>query len=109
MTEVRVIHLSELIVPTKTDSISGRRKGQGYALQKNILESVLKNEKINIVIDETKIKAINDSFIKGFFSGVFEKLRTKENVKSLFTIQANDYFKTLFDKNFTILDSIYNS
>ena len=77
------IDLSELVKSPETNSISGRSFGEKFAVSKKLLDHVQQNEKILIVIDDSKVKAINDSFIKGFFSQVFEKLKTREKVKCL--------------------------
>jgi hypothetical protein len=102
------IDLSELVDPPKTDSISGRSFGEGYAEKMKIIEQLDKKSKIHIVIDNSKIKAINDSFWKGFFSKIFEKYKSKEKVMGFFEFETNSFFKEHINKNLTILDSIYN-
>ncbi|MEI7595835.1 MAG: hypothetical protein WCK02_08825 [Bacteroidota bacterium] len=102
------LNLTELVSPPKTDSISGRTFGQGYAQKKNIVDEISKGSKFKIVIDDNYIKAINDSFWKGLFSELFRKYKTKERVESFFTFKANEYFKKHIEKNLTILDAIFN-
>jgi hypothetical protein len=103
------IDLTELVNPPKTDSISGREFGIKHAKDKHILEHLDNNEHIVIKIDEKYVKAINDSFIKGFFSKIFEKYKTRENVKRIIEIRSNQNFILLFEKNWTILEAIYNA
>lgn len=102
-----ILDLAEL-VDSKIDSISGRAFGQDYAQSKDVLKEVLKGSQIKMIIDPSKIKAINDSFFKGFFNKIFEELSTKEKVKSYFVFETNQYYKTLIEKNLIILDTIYN-
>lgn len=102
------INLSELIDSAKVDSISGRSLGEGFAEKHLVLTRLKEGYKFVLIIDSQQIKAINDSFIKGFFSKVFEYLKSAEKVKESFTLDANDYFIRLFDKNYKILDAIYN-
>ncbi|MBA3704575.1 MAG: hypothetical protein H0W84_01330 [Bacteroidetes bacterium] len=102
------LDLTELIEEGKTDSISGRTFGQGYAKKVKLLENIDKGLSFKVVIPPSKIKAINDSFIKGFFSNVFEKYKKKEKVKQFFTFETDDFYKSLIEKNLSILDSIYN-
>jgi hypothetical protein len=103
------LDLSELVQPGKTDSISGRTFGEGYSDQKQILIKIQSGYTFNIIIDDKKIKAINDSFWKGFFSGIFEKYKSQQKIKSFFSFEMNSFFKEHLEKNLTILDSIYNA
>lgn len=100
--------LKELIDPEKTDSISGRSFGEGYAEKINLLGLLEENYLINFIIDENIVKAINDSFIKGLFSKVFERFKTTDNIRKNIKLTSNDYFKRLFEKNWIILQDIYN-
>jgi hypothetical protein len=102
------LDLSELVESGKTDSISGRTFGQGYADLKKILPKIKEGYTFIVLVDDARIKAINDSFWKGFFSSVFNEYKSQEKVKSFFTFEANEYFKEHIEKNFIILDSIYN-
>ena len=104
-----LIDLDDLVKTPGVDSISGRDFGSTYAEEREVLAHVRNHDKIVLHIDETKVKAINDSFIKGFFKTVFEQLKSKNKVQAQFEIQANDYYKRLFDKNWTILEAIYAS
>jgi|JI10StandDraft_1071094.scaffolds.fasta_scaffold557315_3 hypothetical protein len=97
----------EELISKNIDSISGRTTGQNYAQDKKIMDSIDSTK--YVIIISPKIKAINDSFIKGFFSEVFKKYRTKEKVQEKFTVQGEAYFVDLFNKNFSILESISNS
>lgn len=108
MTKVK-IDLSELINEPQVNTISGRAFGEAFAKKYSILELVRDGNTFEIIIDDSKIKAINDSFLKGFFSSVFKELGTKTAVSSVFEIDANDYYKRLIDKNWSILDAINNS
>jgi hypothetical protein len=103
------LDLSSLLTPEKTDSISGRSYGEGYAKTKKLLDEIESGNKIVIYIPESKIKAINDSFWKGLFSAIVQKYKTKDKVKSFFEFKTDDYFKTSIDKNLTILESIFNT
>lgn len=100
------VNLNKLVDPAKTDSISGRSYGEGYAKEINIIQHLLNNENIVVEIDPKRVKAINDSFIKGFFSSVFDVLKSKRKVQERFEIKGGDYYKRLFEKNWSILDSI---
>lgn len=102
------IDLNKLVNPN-VDWISGRTYGIAEAEKYQVLDHLIKRDHFVIMVDEKRVKAINDSFIKGFFNEVFEKLKTKENVKQFFDIEANDYFKRLFEKNWTILENIYSA
>lgn len=103
------IDLTTLVKPPLTDSISGRAFGARHALETRILEHLNNGESIVIIIDKDKVKAINDSFIKGFFSNVFENKYSLEKIKSSITIDSsNENFKKLFEKNWEILNSICN-
>jgi len=99
-----IIDLSKL-VNKNVDFISGRTYGEQEAIKANLMEHIKNNEKIIIKVDEKLVKAINDSFIKGFFSEVFSKLKTKDNVKTFFEVQGDEYFVRLFEKNWTILEA----
>jgi hypothetical protein len=103
------LNLTELIEDGKIDSISGRSFGEGYAAKVNLLENVKMGNKIILIIPPDKIKAINDSFWKGFFSGVFKVYKKKEIVKSFFQFETDNFYKSLIEKNLTILDSIFNA
>lgn len=98
------IKLEELI-SSDLDSISGRKTGEDYAIKINLLKKVQDGNDFKIIIS-TKIKAINDSFIKGFFSKVFQELQGKVNIQEKFSIDGDKYFVDLFKRNFKILDSI---
>lgn len=100
--------LASLVTPPNTNSISGRDLGTDYAKKVNLLEDISQGIEIEFVIDDQKIKAINDSFIKGLFSKVFEEHKTVEKVQKIVTINGNNHFKQLFLKNWTILENIYN-
>ena len=101
-----IVNLNKLVEPQKTDSISGRSYGEGFARQINIVQHLLDNDHIVVEIDPKQVKAINDSFIKGFFSSVFDLLKSKRKVQERFEIKGGDYYKRLFEKNWSILDSI---
>ena len=102
------IKLSELVNPPKTDSISGREFGEDYAKKIKLVQLFEQEVIVDVVIDDSVIKAINDSFIKGLFSSVFKKYKTIANVKKHVSINANEYFKRLFEKNWMILQEINN-
>lgn len=103
------INLNNLVNPGKTDWISGRAFGENEAVNNKLLELIKEDIQIVLVIDKNIVKAINDSFIKGFFSAVFKELKSKEKVKSFFKIEADPYFVQLFEKNWTILDALYEN
>lgn len=108
MKQVIEINLNELIEVGKTDSISGRSFGQGYAEKIHLIEEINLGKTFKIIIPPNEIKAINDSFLKGFFSIVFEKYKSKPKVKEFFEFETSVAFLSLIDKNLTILDAIYN-
>ncbi len=103
-----VLDLSTL-VDDKIDSISGRTFGEGYADKNQVLQKLEAGDTIVLEIDPNKIKAINDSFWKGFFSEIFKKYRTIDEVKKRFRFNTNDFFRSMIEKNLIILDSIVNS
>lgn len=105
---MKQFNLTDLINPPNTDSISGRDFGIGYSKKIKLLELVQKDEKIQFVIDDQLIKAINDSFVKGLFSNIFEKYKTILSVEQKISINSNEHFKRLFFKNWRILENIYN-
>lgn len=107
--QIHQIELKEYVNPPHTDWISGREYGEAKAENAGLLDWVRKKEKVVIVVDEHYVKAINDSFIKGFFNLVFKELKSKAAVDNLFEIKANDFFLRLFEKNFKILDALYNT
>lgn len=90
--------------PNNVDFLSGRKVGQKKYKDSNIENKIDGNYHFTIVIDDHLIKGINDSFIKGFFSDIFRKMRTRENFYKKFTIDAIDHYKKLFEKNFKILE-----
>ena len=104
-----IIDLTTLVSPPKTDSISGREYGEQHAKDTAVLSHLSKDEKIVIEINSEYVKAINDSFIKGFFSKIFEKYKTSEAVKRVVEIRSSDNFKRLFEKNWSILEAINNA
>lgn len=106
MKDVIKIELSKFVDYPKTDWISGREFGEEKARELQILDKILDHQKFEIIIDENYVKAINDSFIKGFFSKVFENLKKKSTVESYFEITGPEYFKKLFNKNFIILEAL---
>jgi hypothetical protein len=91
----------------KTDQISGRQYGKDYCVSIKLLDLLSKDVKVIFNID-SKVKAINDSFIKGLFSEIFKKYKTIKEVSSKIEIQSNSDFKTLFEKNWQLLQAIYN-
>jgi len=101
-----VIDLSKLVIPNKTDSISGRGFGEGIAEREKVMQHLEQNDKFIMRIDSKKVKAINDSFIKGFFSEVFRTLKSRQRVREVFELDASDNFKRLFEKNWAILEAI---
>lgn len=104
-----IIDLTVLVNPPKTDSISGREFGEQHARDTKILEHLEGNEKIVILIDSKYVKAINDSFIKGFFSKLFEKYHHTQEIKKRVELRSSDNFKRLFEKNWAILEAINNA
>lgn len=100
--------LTKLVDPPKTDSISGRGFGAGYSDKIKLLDLISHDENIEFTIDENYVKAINDSFIKGLFNEVFKKYKTISSIQSKININASEHFKTLFFKNWKILENIYN-
>lgn len=101
-------NLNKLVNPPNTNSISGRDLGIGYAKQINLIKDLQSGCQVEFIIEDEYVKAINDSFVKGLFSEVFEKYKTVANVQNAITITANDHFKKLFLKNWRILENIYN-
>ena len=105
----KIFNLSTEVIPNITDSISGRRDGEKYASDNKIIELIKEGNIIVIEIPSDKVKAINDSFWKGFFSGIFKIYKSKKEVMKHFKFLADDFYKISIDKNLTILDSIYNT
>ncbi|HEY5535442.1 MAG TPA: hypothetical protein VIL99_10990 [Ignavibacteria bacterium] len=103
------INLTLLVNPPFTDSISGREFGEQHAKDTQVLKHIHDGEKIVLTIDSEFVKAINDSFIKGFFSKIFEKYHTVEKIKSFVELRSNDNFQRLFEKNWAILEAINNA
>ena len=102
------INFNELVNPPYTDTISGRDYGKKHAIDTKIIKQIDENNIIIIVIDENIVKAINDSFIKGYFNEVFKKLKTIKEVKKHITLNTGDYYKDLIEKNWAILEAIHN-
>lgn len=101
--------LADLVQPGYSDSISGRDTGIAYENRIHLLDTLQKGDNVEIVIDGNYVKAINDSFIKGLFSKVFESYKTADAVKRQVKIVADDYFVRLFEKNWYILQSLVTS
>ena len=106
-THTHIIDLTKLVKPPLTDSISGRDEGEVFARDERVLEHVAQGEHIILRIDEQFVRAINGSFILGFFNKVFERLHSKRLVKEQFEIEGVEFYQRLFEKNWDILDSIY--
>jgi len=104
-----IIDFTKLVNPPNTDSISGREFGEQHAKDTEVLNHIQNDEKIVILIDPTFVKAINDSFIKGFFSKIFEKYHTVQVVKKFVELNVNENFQRLFEKNWSILEAINNA
>lgn len=103
-----IVDLSTLVNPPHTNMISGRDVGEKYAENKEILRHINDGDKIVIIIDNQKIKAINDSFIKGFFNLIFKQYKKYEIVNSFTEIRSDPEYKSLFEKNWRLLDILYN-
>lgn len=101
-----IIDLTELVNPPNTDSISGREFGEQHARDTSVLEHIKNNEKIVITFDQKYVKAINDSFVKGFFSKIFETYPSVNQVRGFVELKMNQNFQRLFEKNWLILESI---
>lgn len=107
--EITKEHHIDLNVLTKSlgkDYLSGRELGKSLAIEGNIALLAAAGDTFVIFIDDTCVKAINDSFIKGFFEGIFKILRTRNNVGATFKLEASDYYKRLFSKNWLILEAL---
>lgn len=104
-----LIDLTILVNPPNTDSISGREFGEQHARDTEVLKHIDAGDKIILKIDQTYVKAINDSFIKGFFSKIFEKYHTVDQIKKFVELRANENFQRLFEKNWLILEAINNA
>lgn len=104
-----LIDLTKLVKPPYTDSISGREFGEQHAKDTEVLKHIENGEKIILNIDQTYVKAINDSFIKGFFSKIFEEYNSVERVKQFVELKANENYQRLFEKNWLILEAINNA
>jgi hypothetical protein len=105
--EPYIIELAKTL-DTNVNSISGRSYGEQFALKVKLLEHLTNDEKVVLDIDSTKIKAINDSFIKGLFSKIFEN-KDLNFVRNHIEIKTNNSnFRSLFEKNWDILNSILN-
>lgn len=100
------IELSLALGATGRDNISGRKEGEIFGAEQKLLELALMGNKIILRIDDSRIKAINDSFIKGVFSPIFAVLKTRSEVAKYFEVEGNDYYKRLFSKNWMILEAV---
>lgn len=105
---IKQIDLSISIDNNITDYLSGKNVGLQYLNYNRVLNLIKHGHTIEIIIDDSKISAINDSFIKGFFTPIFEYLKTKTEVDKVISIKSNNYYKDLFDKNMIILEVIQN-
>ena len=101
------IDLTTLIKPGLTDSISGRSFGEEFAKKIKLTELIKENYFVEFFIDASSVKAINDSFIKGLFSSLFENFDYEKIHKSI-KINASDYYQSLFEKNLKILQALSN-
>lgn len=105
--KTNIIDFTSFVSDPHTDWISGRKFGEAKAKEFNILDHAINHEKMIIKVDDKYVKAINDSFIKGFFSNVFRELKSKALVENTFEIDANEHFKRLIYKNWSILEALY--
>lgn len=101
-----LIDLSLILEVTGLDYVSGRETGKNFEVEQKLLELALMGNKVIICIDDNRIKAINDSFIKGLFSPIFAVFKTRSEVAKRFEIAGNDYYIRLFNKNWMILEEI---
>ncbi|TWR30463.1 hypothetical protein FPZ43_05850 [Mucilaginibacter pallidiroseus] len=104
----KILDLNKLVSPPDTDAIFGRYNGNDYAEKFHLLEELKQNNSFIIKIDSTRVKSINDSFIKGMFSDIFKIYKKKDIIQNRFAIDAPEPFKNLFYKNWGILEAIYN-
>ena len=101
-----VFKLSDLLIKGKTDQISGRKFGVDYSEKINLVKLIDDHTTVKFVIDD-EVKAINDSFIKGLFRDAFIKYKNINKISECISIEANDFFKKLFEKNWQVLQAIY--
>lgn len=90
------------------DSISGRAFGVQYCNKIKLISLLEEGNVVKFIIGE-KVKAINDSFIKGLFSSVFEKYKNINKVETIVIIESKPFYQDLFKKNWIILEAINNS
>jgi hypothetical protein len=102
-----IFNISDLLQKGKTDQISGRSFGNDYSTKIRLMDLIDSNTHVKFIIND-EVKAINDSFIKGLFSEVFKKYKDLNKIQSLISIESNDFFRSLFDKNWQVLQAIYN-
>ena len=103
------LELKEIITSPDSDTISGRATGEQYYKKCKVSEILDRNENIVIVIDDNIVKAINDSFWKGFFKPIIFRYKTLKEFNKHVIIEANDFYRKSIEKNIHILEAIYQS
>lgn len=102
------IDLNGLAESLGQDYISGRELGKEFAHSINLVKLAKNGGNFIIHIDDNRVKAINDTFIKGMFGTVCYELKYTREVNRRFKIDGNDHYKRLFHKNWLILNAIDN-
>jgi hypothetical protein len=106
--EVTHIDLNVLADSRNNNSISGRDLGKRFAQDINLVKLAKNGGNFVIHIDDSKVHAINDTFIKGMFENVCYELKHTRMVADRFKIEGNDHYKRLFYKNWLIIDAMNN-
>ena len=107
--EVTHIDLNMLAEALGQDYISGREIGRIFAVEQNLVKLAKNGGNFVIHIDDSRVRAINDSFIKGMFDVVCYELKHTKEVAARFKINGNDHYKRLFYKNWLIVNAVHNS
>jgi hypothetical protein len=106
--ELVLVDLSELTKNKDIDSVSGRKEGNLFAENLSVLSKMKANAKIKLVVDPDKVKTVNDSFWKGFFSAIMDHYKSTSEVEKRVEIEGNDFIKKNVHENLLILEAIFN-
>lgn len=101
-----VIDFKDLIKDGLTNVISGRKLGEQFAKDTKIVERLRVGVNYTIIIDAEKIKAINDSFLKGFYGEIYKELKSKDIINLRVKLDTDKYYKSLIDKCLIVIESI---
>lgn len=100
-----LLDLGELCRLYQLDQLSGRARGEAYCSTAHVMPYLREGRNFTVRIG-APVAAINDTFIKGMFSRVFGALKTRAAVAARFTVEGDDHYVRLFDKNWQILEAL---